>query len=465
VEIYKNIEIEGVNFEHITSLKIEEDINEHATAYVTGILDESSSLEKIHNLGFDSNITIKASEETLFIGLVASVEFKKGSEVSYLSLELKSHSLKLDIERVSRSFQDESIPYTSLFNQVASNHGAIILDTASNGRPQGQFYLQYRETDWKFLKRLASRLEAVIIAHPQSEKPQIAIGKLGGNTHIVSPHNFKMENLVGEYYKSSENFEGWDKLDFIHTTIESKEVYSLCDIIICNGVKYLVAGKINEFKDSMLINKYRLQPLSSFRQNTIYNEELIGLSLDGEVIDVKEDKLQIELEIGEEQGTVKWFDFNTNYVAENHTGTYIMPELCNHIQLYIPDWDEAKCFVKPIIRKDGETNPKTQDPDIKYFETIDGKELMLSPDTLSLTADHGKVYMKLQEPGKNQIGGIYFISDHDIDIKSTKIDMEGEKVNIEVGKAIYMRTESSSLLYDEKNLDGKGIDIADFYAD
>ena len=464
MKLYKNIEVKGINYRNITSLKIEENINEHSTAYIKGVLEEDSTLEGIYSLGFNSNISIKSEDQTLFSGLVANLEFKKESNLQYLEVELKSHSLKLDIERVSRSFQDENIPYTTLFNQVGSNHDAVILDTASEGKPQGQFYLQYMETDWNFLKRLASRLDAVIISHPKDDIPQIAIGKLGGNTYTVSPYNFRMGNLVGKYYESSENFDGWDKLDFVNTVIESEEIYSICDIIVCNGVEYLVAGKVSEFKEGVIINKNKLQPLSSFRQNRIYNDQLIGLSLDGKVIDIKEDKLKIELEIGEEQGSEKWFDFNTNYVAEGHTGTYIMPELCNYIQLYISDWDEEKCFVKPIIRKDGKINPKTQDPDIKYFETIDGKELMLSPDTLSLTADHGKVYVKLQESGRNQEGGIYITSDHDIDLKSSKISFEGEKINIDFGKMLSMKTEASSLFYDENKLNGKGIDVAEFYS-
>jgi len=457
--LHKDIHFEGdIDFVQITKLRIEERLNDHATAYITGVLHDQVSISEVYRLTINSNFRIKVLENgdevVIFAGVLVGLEIKSLIDVKYLSVKLKSHSFKLDIQKQSRSFQDINNPYRSIFTQIVQDeHKGIILDTASNMQPQGRFIVQYNETDWNFLKRLASQLNAIIYAHMEANKPQVGIGTPLGKSYIENPHQFEISRAIGEHMRNASNFPRWGNLDFISDVFQSTDIYSLCDVLIIDGVEYLIAEKICELLQGILLNTYRLQPKSSFHQNIMYNEKLTGTSIEGQVLEAEGDKVKLHLEIDQHQnsGTAYWFNCDTPYVAEGHTGTYIMPELGTVAHLYFPNRDERQAYIRPILRRGGAKNSKTGSPDTKYLETIDGKELMLSPDSLSLTAKHGKVHMTMSEGG-----GITFASQGDVYIKGVEMNLSGETICMKANDKISLMTNGGSILINE-DVDIRGV--------
>ena len=63
----------------------------------------------------------------------------------------------MDQVKRCRSFQDVGQTYSEVAQRVASGHpnGAVI-PTVGLDKPLGVPVIQYRETDWEFLKRMAS---------------------------------------------------------------------------------------------------------------------------------------------------------------------------------------------------------------------------------------------------------------------------------------------------------------------
>jgi len=458
----KDIWIESeIRFSMINSLRVEERINEHATAYMSGILNDQMTEEMVYGLSIRSNVRIIVTEDSegkvIFAGVPIDLEMRHMSGVRHLSITLRSHSFKLDIQKQSRSYQDVNSPYRAIFTQIVqSEHSGIVFDFASQGMGQGRFILQYKETDWQFLKRVASQLGAIIYPHMEANIPQIGIGTPNSQIHMENPPQFEMKNEVSDFWENASNFQGWGRFDFVSSALESDRVYKLCDIVICNDVRYLVAERVSELYQGVLVNSYRLQQLNSFRQNILFNENLVGTSIQGTVLAIQEDKVKLRLSIDQNQsaGGAYWFDCNTPYVAEGHSGMYIMPEIGAQVQLYCPDRDEQRAYIRPVLRHGGA--PKAGDPNTKIFETVDGMELKLSPTGISLSAK-GQSTLQMSEDG-----GISYSSNGDICIQGSEIDMGGRRVNIKAGDLLSMCTGSASVEIDDE-IDVKGVGVVNFF--
>lgn len=83
-------------------------------------------------------------------------------------------------------------------------------NNSKNSKKLGQFTLQYQETDWKFLKRLASRFQTGLVPDPIAAKPSLTVGLPEGISelcpkihhriiHFKNPHTgfgFKVKNSM-----------------------------------------------------------------------------------------------------------------------------------------------------------------------------------------------------------------------------------------------------------------------------
>jgi uncharacterized protein involved in type VI secretion and phage assembly len=67
--------------------------------------------------------------------------------------------------------------YSQLIENILAEYkGAGYGDIVTNGTPLSEFILQYRETDWEFLKRLASHFKTGLVAAAEINKPHFYFG-------------------------------------------------------------------------------------------------------------------------------------------------------------------------------------------------------------------------------------------------------------------------------------------------
>ena len=152
---------------------------------------------------------------------------------------------------------------------------------------------------------------------------------------------------------------------------------------------------------SILKHQYTLTTKKGLSQNTLYNNQLIGLSLQGKVIDVSRDNVRVHLEIddGQNKDESWWFHYSSVYTAEGNSGWYCMPELNDHVRIYFSDNKEENGMAISSVRKNSRAggNNKVDNPDVKCFRTKSGKELMFSPEEILITASDGDVFIRLSE--------------------------------------------------------------------
>ena len=83
----------------------------------------------------------------------------------------------MDQVKRSRSFQNVGQTYSEVAQRVASGceNGAVI-PTVGLDKPLGVPVIQYRETDWEFLKRMASWCGGVVVPETHYAYPRIWFG-------------------------------------------------------------------------------------------------------------------------------------------------------------------------------------------------------------------------------------------------------------------------------------------------
>lgn len=460
---YESIEIVSpYALQQLSELKIIRRINSHTVLRYTGIIPETQMDRYIQAATTKDRIEVNQKDisgtvKPLFKGLTADLGVKTVHGVYYLEVEAYSHSFELDVKLRNRSFQNSELKYSDLLNQIiAAYPDGQIKDQAGNGATLAQFTLQHQETDWQFLKRLASRFNAFLIPDDLAGKPQLYFGLAsnGAAETVLSddlPYRIG-KDLVG-YAEVSQNYlPSINDSDFTYYSVETGQYYPLGTTVKFKGRQLVVAESIAELKKGSLFYEYHLCPIGGLKQKPLFNRQIVGASLQGKVIETAKNNVRVHLEVDQQQdkNTAWWFPYSSFYTAEGNSGWYCMPQPGDYVQVYFPTVREEEAIATNSVRKDKESCQKTQDPGVKYWGTSHGKELMLGGNELTLTAKNskaGQIRIKL-----NDDEGIEIRSDNEIYLAAR------QNLSFELDqKATIKAKEELQLICGESSIDMDGV--------
>ncbi len=456
---YENIQlVSPFEIQSLQDVRIVKKVNEHARLFVTGIIPEEKSDRYIEMATSEDTVALNLVEngaltKTLFKGLVDSVSVNFVHGVYHLELEAVSHTQRMDGQRKLRSFQNKKMSYASLLDEITKDYpGSDYLDHASNGAPLGTIAIQYQETDWEFLKRLASRFGSILVAEAVADKPKFWFGLPEGRTAQLTDASYTISKRLSPYMETTENgyVTGMSENDFLTYEVESGQVLQLGDRVNYQGKELVVAGSTTRIDHALLIHTYQLMPEAGIRQNPIRNDDICGAALEGKIIDIQKDTVKIHLDIDPKQpkAEASWFPYATVYSAEGNSGFHCMPQMGDSVKLYFSTPDEEGAMAVSSVRKGGGSTAKTGNPGIKYWGTNFGKELMMGGKELVLTAKEskeGNIFIKLHEEDGIEIHSMHpivFSSEKDMEITSDT------KVEIKAKEAIYLMCSTSSMILD-----------------
>lgn len=452
---YGNIKlVSPFDIQHLDQLRIEKENNEHARIYLTGIIPEDKKASYIDSVSSKdilevSQISDDSSTTVLFKGTITSIEIKAVRGIFYIIVEGVSCTYELDIKLKSRSFQDKDMLYTDMIKEVIKDYpGADFIDTSAKSKKLDKVVIQYDETDWEFLKRMASHFNAGLVPDATSDKPKFWFGVPERNSsEKLEEFNFSVRKKIGDYRYLSENFiEGIDEKDFVYYEVETDKFLSIGDKVQYNDISLVVCKATYYFEDSVLRHLYLITPEKGLSQELKLNYKLFSASIEGKVIDIKEDNVRVHLDIDEEQKKEEayWFSYATFYTAEGNTGWYCMPEIEDRVKLYFPTNKEEEGIVINSIRRKLKDGDKIQNPDEKYFRTKYGKEKKFTETELVFSASDEKVLIRL-----NEGSGIEIYSDNTIKIKDdNNLDIEAETIEITAADEINIECSDSKIIMD-----------------
>ncbi len=447
--LWKDLRISiPVKVKKITDLKIVQKCNEHAFAEITAVLEEEQNLEDIYSMNEKTNIVLFDKQSVLFSGVLMNLQISMIQGICTIVLFVKSYSVFMDFKKKKRSFQYEQNKYQSILEQIIkTEYQGDFIDTASNGKTQNRVIIQYDETDWEFLLRLASQLNTVVIPDILCNKPNMWIGLPNGETHQQQYYHYKITRHTDKYMEQKLNYKEKSLLDFTYLEIQAEQNYALGDILYYQNNPFVIIEKEMNLKQGKMLCRYKICKKESVFTNIFYNIALRGLSIDAKVIDVKQCYLKLHLCIDEKQDIKQchWFQYNTPYAAEGQTGFYMMPQIGDSVKLYFPKEDETQAYVREVNRKCGKQNTKTKDTQIKHFGTIYNTEMILSPNSIDFIASEQNCSVNM-----NYSDGIVLTGAENIKINTDNLmQFEANKILVQAKDRIIASTSKANVVVDE----------------
>ncbi len=381
----------------------------------------------------------------LFHGIVTQMSVNCTRGVYTFELKAASHSYQMDIKVKRRSYQDIHRTYDDLVTALVRKYQyGDAIDTVTNYAKLDTFVLQYEETDWALLKRLASRFGSVLVPEVTAASPKVFFGMPEGKQHKVERDVFYRVRKT--FHEPDAEKPGEQRAgSYVTYMIESLQYYALGDFItlpIGQGKELVVVRAVTTLTDGLLRTRYDLQAEQDIRYARYENDQATGISLTGTVLMVQQDFVQLQLDIDPKQDPVKacWFPVAARYVAEEHTGWYDMPEIGEQVELYLPTHREQDAYVTDSLRQQRHANGQ---PNVKVWQHVQGSGVEMSEQELTLsTSDgfsitlHEDTGITINSPGNVQIQGGH-----------VKLDA-GEELSLEAGTALYLKGGASSMVLD-----------------
>ncbi|MCE5285299.1 MAG: phage late control D family protein, partial [Pelosinus sp.] len=149
------------------ALSIKKEFNNHAQMRINVLVNESEAARAGLKESVDDQVNVFIEDDEkkswLFKGRLKNVKVCIQGGVYILTAECLSETSVLDRKKKSRSFQDTSLSYSDIAAKIMEDYpGKTFELTAEKVTIDGPL-IQYEETDWQFIIRLASLQEDVIV--------------------------------------------------------------------------------------------------------------------------------------------------------------------------------------------------------------------------------------------------------------------------------------------------------------
>lgn len=430
----------------ITKIEAEQQMNEHASIEIHGILDEGEEMEKVCSMGIQDRILLKKDDTILFSGILTYIDAKKEGDVVNISIKGGSRSILLDDKKKKRSFQKTGT-YMDMMKKAIGSNAVLVFQRELKNMEKKQLHVQYEETDWEFLKRMASLMHVPIFPDITAEKTSLLIGVPDGKKQKNNFVSYKIRKDMKEYLKFHEQNPSATDKQFVSITVHSFEHLKIGDTITYEGYQMTVTGVKIKYTDAMPEYIYQFRNQKGIKWRKKYNPNLRGISINGTIIKVNRDNVKLHLEIDESQpeSEALYFQVAVGYTAEGSTGVYAAMDEGEGVKLYFPTADEKDAYVRCVNKKDSDTSIHFAEPETKSFGTPYGSCMSATEKGILISAVKDKIYIKMDEDE-----GIEIHSSENIEIYAEKkLDVKCKKLSMKSQDKIILKTAGSNIIVDE----------------
>ena len=409
---YDNLFISTFEIIHILDFCIENEINNHAILKFSGIIDESMKNEYIHFTQEQTPIEayyLKGEENyvSLFDGVITCIKIKAIDEVYKIYVEAKSFTYYMDIYQNYRSFQNVNMTTHQVINQIMKSYKDAKYQINIPDEPIGNILLQYKETDWEFLKRIASKYHSVLLSSQAEENLAVYIGTpdlLIKSQEQINNYTISKDVVLYKDFSCNEK-ENIEEKDFVVYKLYSSELYAIGEHFTFKGEDVYVKKGVYTLKEAMLMNFYILAMKEGIKTKRLFNNNIIGISIYGTVAEVKRDTVKVNLEIEEEKEVEElyWFPYSSVASSTDGGGWYCMPEIGERVRINFPTKNEEEAFSVNSIDTYNVAQPNEQDrmsnPENKSLQTDAGQEVKFTPDGVLIECTGSNATMNLKKDG------------------------------------------------------------------
>lgn len=447
IYVYGDIKIKGFEALTLSGFSITQEINQHGEVKAKAMIPEEVQETYLGEFYIGKGITILLRGENVFSGIITELTICNEGGLCYADLTALTYTCLSDLEKKKRSWQDQNRSYADLISDVVLAYDCTsFIGELPEITPIGDPIIQYQETDWEFLKRMASRFHVPLLAFGRDPKFKFYFG-------FSKP---PQRELISNHYKVKKEGLDFREQGLVNYEVITDQYYDLGDCVTFQGKTMYLSKSVFEYKQAVIQNTCTLSFADGCYIPRIPNTKLAGCSLFGRVLATARDCIKLHLEIDQTQDTdtAFWFPYATMYASQQETGWYCMPETGDTVRLYFPEQEEREGMainsIKPhdpeaAMEGLGAGHPMSN-PDVKYIRTTYGKEIKFRTDGMDIIAKDGTVFMTL-----NDDGTMYLNSNGKISMTAVnQIEMKAPVINFEALNSIQMKGKSSSILLDQE---------------
>ena len=372
----------------IQEFVLDENINEHQKLEIQLEMDDEQrkNLERIiekEDVGIEIELanTDKDVKRKVFSGIVDYFEILDyGSYGCRILMKAFSKSVFFDRknEKKYRVFQDRNLMFSDIIDEINKDYADKKLEIKYSDiakKQIGSLIVQFDETDWEFLVRLASQLKTGMFV---IEQGIILFG-------IVEMGEIKKENKYFSDYSLVRDYKN------LYYKVQSNKVINLGDTVSISenageseGNDKDSSGNKGNFsvlktriflKDFILKSEFLATDMGSYYIFKKYNDKIKGCRIEANVERVFEDNgiAKMEVKFGEglkkivqersnDESNDKAYDdygikrfplsYQTFY-SQTNTGFFCTPEVNDTVEVYFPNEDERFAKVSWAINNKG----------------------------------------------------------------------------------------------------------------
>ena len=369
----------------IREFVLNENINEHQKLEMQLEMDEEQrkNLERIiEKENVEIEIELSGSNQNvrrkIFCGIVAYFEILDyGSYGCRILMKAFSKSVIFDRknEKKYRVFQDTSLMFSDIINEINKDYADKKLEIKYSDiakKQIGSLVVQFDETDWEFLVRLASQLKTGMFV---IEQGIILFG-------IVEMGEIKKENKYFSDYSLVRDYKN------LYYKVQSNKVINLGDTVFIskntgendkdssgNKGNFSVLKTRIFLKNFILKSEFLATDIGSYHIFKKYNEKIKGCRIEANVERVFEDggiaKMEVRFAEGlkkivqersnEESNDKAYDDYGIKrfplsyqtFYSQTNTGFFCTPEINDTVEVYFPNEDERFAKVSWAINNKG----------------------------------------------------------------------------------------------------------------
>jgi len=372
----------------IQEFVLDENINEHQKLEIQLEMDDEQrkNLERIiekEDVGIEIELANvdKDVKRKVFSGIVDYFEILDyGSYGCRILMRAFSKSVLFDRknEKKYRVFQDRNLMFSDIIDEINKEYADKKLEIKYSDiakKQIGSLIVQFDETDWEFLVRLASQLKTGMFV---IEQGIILFG-------MVEMGEIKKENKYFSDYSLVRDYKN------LYYKVQSNKVINLGDTVSIfentgenEGNNEKASGNKGNFsvlktriflKDFILKSEFLATDMSNYHIFKKYNEKIKGCRIEANVERVFEDNgiAKMEVKFGEglkkivqersnDESNDKAYDdygikrfplsYQTFY-SQTNTGFFCTPEVNDTVEVYFPNEDERFAKVSWAINNKG----------------------------------------------------------------------------------------------------------------
>lgn len=408
---------EPLTFLSIQDIRMREETGEHGRLTITGYIEDEKEEEYLARLTGEvwekvEKAGIDGERQILFQGIVTDFSIESGYHQKQMTLQITTGSCLLDREEHLRAWQDSDSSYEQIFAQIMEGYqeGKAVFHSPL-GKTEGSLILQYYETDWQFLKRLASRKNQFLTAESTGMGAQITCAfPPGRRVDFPEEGRYTMRKDLEAYrQKKLRGLSHLREDDSIICVVQSREHYRIGDYMDVQGRRLYISRIDSRLEGGEMLHDCYLRTRAGMEVLPVQQTGMAGTSLDAIITKVKEDRVQVDILGDENRGQTAdiWYPYATVYSTADGTGWYCMPEPGDMVRLTIPGREAGGAFVTSSVHMETDSADR-KDPAVKSFKSKYQKEVRFTPDSIVITNNQGtRIELTDQE-------GIHIVSAHSV---------------------------------------------------